>query len=63
MRLFACAFNLLIGYVGLASFGHAMFFGWASYLTAYAAKTGSLSIPLLVRPHDVVCDRLAAAVA
>jgi branched-chain amino acid transport system permease protein len=36
--LFACAFNLLIGYVGLLSFGHAMFFGWASYLTAYAAK-------------------------
>ena len=43
--LFACAFNLLIGYVGLISFGHAMFFGWASYLTAYAAKIGSLSIP------------------
>src|SRR5579863_8495280 len=43
--LFACAFNLLIGYVGLASFGHAMFFGWASYLTAYVAKGGSLSIP------------------
>ena len=42
--LFACAFNLLIGYVGLASFGHAMFFGWASYLTAYVAKVGSLSI-------------------
>jgi branched-chain amino acid transport system permease protein len=37
--LFACAFNLLIGYVGLVSFGHAMFFGWASYVTAYAAKT------------------------
>ena len=37
--LFACAFNLLIGYVGLASFGHAMFFGWASYVTCYAAKT------------------------
>ena len=36
--LFACAFNLLIGYVGLLSFGHAMFFGWASYLTAYAVK-------------------------
>ncbi len=43
--LFACAFNLLIGYVGLISFGHAMFFGWASYLTAYTAKMGSLSIP------------------
>src|SRR5882762_10312543 len=36
--LFACAFNLLIGYVGLLSFGHAMFFGWASYLSAYSAK-------------------------
>jgi branched-chain amino acid transport system permease protein len=28
--LFACAFNVLIGYVGLLSFGHALFFGWAS---------------------------------
>jgi branched-chain amino acid transport system permease protein len=37
--LFACAFNLLIGYGGLASFGHALFFGWASYATAYTAKT------------------------
>ncbi len=36
--LFASAFNLLIGYVGLASFGHAAFFGWASYATAYAVK-------------------------
>jgi branched-chain amino acid transport system permease protein len=37
--LFACAFNLLIGYVGLLSFGHAAFFGMGSYLAAYAAKT------------------------
>ena len=36
--LFACAFNLLIGYVGLLSFGHALYFGWASYVSAYAAK-------------------------
>ncbi|MFL6655492.1 MAG: branched-chain amino acid ABC transporter permease [Sulfurifustis sp.] len=36
--LFACAFNLLIGYGGLLSFGHAMFFGAASYLCAHAAK-------------------------
>jgi branched-chain amino acid transport system permease protein len=36
--LFACAFNLLIGYAGMASFGHAAFFGWAAYVTAYAAK-------------------------
>src|SRR5579883_1250746 len=36
--LFACAFNLLIGYAGLLSFGHAMFLGSASYLSAHAAK-------------------------
>jgi len=36
--LFACAFNLLIGYVGLVSFGHALYFGWAGYLAAHAAK-------------------------
>ena len=46
--LFACAFNLLIGYVGLASFGHALFFGWASYVTAYAAKTWGLSPELAI---------------
>lgn len=37
--LFACAFNLLIGYVGLLSFGHAMFFGGAAYISAYTVKT------------------------
>src|SRR5262245_24104523 len=36
--LFACAFNLLIGYGGLLSFGHALYFGWASYLSAHSAK-------------------------
>ena len=36
--LFACAFNLLIGYGGLLSFGHAMFLGTAGYATAHAAK-------------------------
>jgi len=36
--LFACAFNLLIGYVGLLSFGHAAFFGIAAYTTAHALK-------------------------
>ncbi len=36
--LFACAFNLLIGYVGLLSFGHAAFFGGAAYYTAHAVK-------------------------
>jgi branched-chain amino acid transport system permease protein len=36
--LFAAAFNLLLGYVGLLSFGHAAFFGGAAYFTAHAVK-------------------------
>jgi len=36
--LFACAFNLLIGYVGLLSFGHAIFLGSAGYGAAHSAK-------------------------
>lgn len=48
--LFACAFNLLVGYVGLLSFGHAMFFGWASYFCAHMLKVWGLqpefAIPL-----------------
>ena len=37
--LFAAAFNLLIGYTGLLSFGHAMFLGMAGYTTGYAIQT------------------------
>src|SRR5512132_4145656 len=36
--VFACAFNLLLGFGGLLSFGHAMFLGTAGYLSAHAAK-------------------------
>ncbi|CAO3460543.1 Broad-specificity amino acid ABC transporter, permease protein 2 [Azospirillum argentinense] len=36
--LFACAFNLLIGFAGLLSFGHAAFFGGAAYVAAHAVK-------------------------
>jgi branched-chain amino acid transport system permease protein len=39
--LFACAFNLLIGFGGLLSFGHAMFLGTAGYAAAHAAKVWS----------------------
>ena len=46
--LFACAFNLLIGYVGLLSFGHALFFGWASYVSAHAAKVWGLPPELAI---------------
>ena len=46
--LFACAFNLLIGYVGLLSFGHALYFGWASYVSAYTAKAWGLNPELAI---------------
>ena len=46
--LFACAFNLLIGYVGLLSFGHALYFGWASYVSAHAAKVWGLTPELAI---------------
>lgn len=41
--LFACAFNLLLGFTGLLSFGHAAFFGTAAYITAYFCKEMGLS--------------------
>ncbi|MBW7471609.1 branched-chain amino acid ABC transporter permease [Marinobacter sp. M216] len=44
--LFACAFNLLLGYAGLLSFGHAAFFGGAAYITGYVTKEWGFS-PLL----------------
>jgi branched-chain amino acid transport system permease protein len=44
--LFACAFNLLIGYGGLLSFGHSMFLGTAGYATAHFAKVGAISFPI-----------------
>jgi branched-chain amino acid transport system permease protein len=36
--LFACAFNLLLGFTGLLSFGHAAFFGMAAYVTGWVVK-------------------------
>src|SRR5947199_8758274 len=41
--LLACAFNLLIGYGGLLSFGHAMFLGTGGYVTAHALKVWGLT--------------------
>jgi branched-chain amino acid transport system permease protein len=43
--LLACAFNLLIGFGGLLSFGHAMFLGTAGYVTAHLVKVGQISFP------------------
>jgi len=58
--LFACAFNLLIGYVGLVSFGHALYFGWASYLAAYAAKTWGLPPELALLAGTATAAALGA---
>src|ERR1700758_2500996 len=41
--LLACAFNLLIGYGGLLSFGHAMFLGTAGYVSAHSLKVWGLT--------------------
>lgn len=46
--LFACAFNLLLGFGGLLSFGHAAFFGGAAYISAHAAKVWSFTPELAI---------------
>ncbi len=55
--LFACAFNLLIGYANLLSLGHAMFFGLASYVCAHAAKAWGLE------PVSAIAVGVAASAA
>lgn len=54
--LFASAFNLLLGYGGLLSFGHAAFFGVASYVCGHAAKVWGLTPELAI-----LCGTLVAA--
>jgi len=61
LALFACAFNLLIGYVGLLSFGHAMFFGGAAYAAAHAAKVWELH-PELAIAFATACAAVAGVV-
>jgi branched-chain amino acid transport system permease protein len=60
--LFACAFNLLIGYVGLLSFGHALFFGWASYIAAHAAKVWGFPPALAILSGAATAAGLGAIV-
>ena len=57
--LFACAFNLLLGFGGLLSFGHAMFFGTAGYAAAHAAKVWGLTPELRVL-FSMLCATLLA---
>jgi branched-chain amino acid transport system permease protein len=64
--LFACAFNLLIGYVGLLSFGHALYFGWGSYLAAHSAKVWGLSPELAILTGTgfaALCGLIAGSLA
>jgi branched-chain amino acid transport system permease protein len=60
--LFACAFNLLIGYVGLLSFGHAAFLGSAGYVTAHAAKVWGWSPELAIVAGTAISAGLGLAV-
>ncbi len=46
--VFACSFNLLLGYSGLLCFGPAMFFGGAAYITGHLLKTTPLSLELAI---------------
>ena len=62
MALFACAFNLLLGYVGLLSFGHAAFFGSASYITAQAAKVWGLPPELAILAGVAVAAALGLVI-
>jgi len=56
--LFACAFNLLIGYVGLLSFGHAAYFGMGGYVAAHAAKVWALPPELAILVGTAVAGGL-----
>ena len=60
--LFACAFNLLIGYVGLLSFGHAAFLGTAGYASAHAAKVWGVSPELAIVFGAAVAGALGVAI-
>jgi branched-chain amino acid transport system permease protein len=60
--LFACAFNLLIGYGGLLSFGHAMFLGTAGYVSAHAAKVWGLTPELAILTGTLAAALLGAVV-
>lgn len=60
--LFACAFNLLLGYTGLLSFGHAAYFGSASYISAHAAKIWGLSPELAILSGTLAAVILGTAI-
>src|SRR5579872_4297020 len=56
--LFACAFNLLLGYAGLLSFGHAAFMGTAAYIAAHTVKVWGLTPELGILAGTAVAGAL-----
>jgi branched-chain amino acid transport system permease protein len=60
LALFASAFNLLLGYTGLLSFGHSAFLGSAAYVTGYAAKAWGLPTEVAVLLGTAVATALGA---
>jgi branched-chain amino acid transport system permease protein len=60
--LFACAFNLLLGFGGLLSFGHAMFLGTAGYVTAHAAKEWGVTPEIAILAGTAASAGLGAVV-
>jgi branched-chain amino acid transport system permease protein len=60
--LFACAFNLLLGFGGLLSFGHAMFLGTAGYVAAHAAKEWGVTPEIAIVAGTAASALLGAVV-
>lgn len=60
--LFACAYNLLFGYVGLLAFGHAAFFGGGAYVAAHAAKAWGVTPELAILAGTAVAALLGVVI-
>ena len=60
--LFACAYNLIFGFVGLLGFGHAAFFGMAAYVAAHAAKVWGVTPELAILAGTSVATLLGALI-
>lgn len=62
IALFACAYNFLLGTVGLLSFGHAAFYGWGAYIAAHAAKEWGFPFELSIVAGTLAATALGAVI-
>ncbi len=60
--IFACAFNLLLGFTGLLSFGHAAFLGAAAYVTGWLVRSAGLAARARHPGRHRVCRRCSGCV-